>query len=204
MSSEAVSGPIPMIDEGKEDHAFHHLTHTWSDDEELEWVEEEFETLTERDFYNTEWKIGTLIDNKPRDPKSIDTTWVRLTTTEEGTNKATWGDGSQGKWTVDVPSQYFSISKETFGEGTVRGWSPIRLPCLFCATTLLTLFANSSYASPASVVGQWQAIRLGVVDGERVTAEERGVAPWFGKEESPSEETNEMSQGDNDESEAEH
>jgi len=186
MSSEAVSGPIPMIDE---------------DDEELEWVEEEFETLTERDFYNTEWKIGTLIDNKPRDPKSIDTTWVRLTTTEEGTNKATWGDGSQGKWTVDVPSQYFSISKETFGgffgkkiwagniddfyylEGTVRGWSPI---------------------SPASVVGQWQAIRLGVVDGERVTAEERGVAPWFGKEESPSEETNEMSQGDNDESEAEH
>ena len=80
----------------------------------------------------------------------------------------------------------------------------LRLPRQFCATTLLTLFANSSYASPASVVGQWQAIRLGVVDGERVTAEERGVAPWFGKEESPSEETNEMSQGDNDQSEAEH
>ena len=184
MSSEAVSGPIPMTDEGEIQRAFHHLTRLWSymndtnalqlhilhnkDDEDLEWVEEEFETLTERDFYNTEWKIGTLMDNKPRDPKSIDTTWVRLSTTEEGTspfhyalfasdlcvssllssspgtNKATWGDGSKGKWTVDVPSQYFSISKETFGgffgkkiwagniddfyylEGTVRGWSPIR------------------------------------------------------------------------------
>jgi hypothetical protein len=153
-------------------------------DDELEWVEEEFETLTERDFYNTEWKIGTLMDNKPRDPKSIDTTWVRLTTTEQGENKATWGDGSSGKWTVDVPSQYFSISKESFGgwfgkkiwagniddfyylEGTVRGWSPI---------------------SPASVVGQWQAIRLGVVDGERVTVEERGVAPWFSGGESSGE-----------------
>jgi len=127
------------------------------------------------------------MDNKPRDPKSIDTTWVRLTTTEEGTNKATWGDGSKGKWTVDVPSQYFSISKESFGgwfgkkiwagniddfyylEGTVRGWSPI---------------------SPASVVGQWQGIRLGVMDGERVTVDERGVAPWFTREESDSPEAN--------------
>lgn len=61
-----------------------HILHN-KDDEDLEWVEEEFETLTERDFYNTEWKIGTLMDNKPRDPKSIDTTWVRLSTTEEGT-----------------------------------------------------------------------------------------------------------------------
>jgi hypothetical protein len=26
----------------------------------MEWIEEEFELLTERDFYNTEWKIGTL------------------------------------------------------------------------------------------------------------------------------------------------
>ena len=150
-----------------------------NDDEEddMEWVEEEFELLTERDFYNTEWKIGTLMDNTPRHPSSIETTWVRLMTTEDGTNKAIWGDGSKGKWTIDVPSQFFSISKETFGgwlgkkiwagtiddfyflEGTVRGWSPI---------------------SPASVVGQWQAIRLGKMDGgDRVTDEERGVAPWF-------------------------
>jgi len=146
------------------------------DDDEMEWVEEEFELLTERDFYNTEWKIGTLMESKPREPSSIDTTWVRLVTTEDGTNKAIWGDDSQGTWTIDVPSQFFSISKETFGgwfgkqiwagtiddfyylEGTVRGWSPI---------------------SPASVVGQWQATRLGVVDGERVAQEERGVAPWF-------------------------
>jgi hypothetical protein len=28
-------------------------------------------------------------------------------------------------------------------------------------------------------VGGWQAIRLGIVEGERVTEEERGVAPWF-------------------------
>ena len=28
-------------------------------------------------------------------------------------------------------------------------------------------------------MGGWQAIRLGVVDGERVTEDERGVAPWF-------------------------
>ena len=151
-----------------------------ADEEEEEWVEEEFELLTERDFYNTEWKIGTLMDGAPRSPTSIDTTWVRLMTTEDGTNKAVWGDGAKGKWTIDVTSQFFSISKETFGgwlgkqiwagtiedfyylDGTVRGWSPI---------------------SPASVVGQWQAIRLGSMDGgDRVSAEERGVAPWFMEE----------------------
>lgn len=146
------------------------------DDGEMEWVEEEFELLTERDFYNTEWKIGTLMENKPREVKSIDTTWVRLVTTEDGENKAVWGDNSKGKWTVDVPSQFFSISKESFGgwfgkqiwagtiedfyflEGTVRGWSPL---------------------SPASVEGQWQAVRLGVLDGDRVSQDERGEAPWF-------------------------
>eukprot|EP00574_Skeletonema_japonicum_P002196 CAMPEP_0201720488 /NCGR_PEP_ID=MMETSP0593-20130828/5414_1 /ASSEMBLY_ACC=CAM_ASM_000672 /TAXON_ID=267983 /ORGANISM="Skeletonema japonicum, Strain CCMP2506" /LENGTH=240 /DNA_ID=CAMNT_0048211127 /DNA_START=17 /DNA_END=739 /DNA_ORIENTATION=- len=156
------------------------LTGQEEDDEEEEWVEEEFELLTERDFYNTEWKIGTLMDGTPRSPTSIDTTWVRLMTTEDGTNKAVWGDGSKGKWTIDVPSQFFSISKETFGgwfgkqiwagtiedfyylDGTVRGWSPI---------------------SPASVDGQWQAIRLGNIDdSDRVSAEERGVAPWFMEE----------------------
>eukprot|EP00985_Skeletonema_marinoi_P033440 scaffold41334_cov146-Skeletonema_marinoi.AAC.1 len=154
------------------------LTGQEEDDDEEEWVEEEFELLTERDFYNTEWKIGTLMDDTPKSPTSIDTTWVRLMTTEDGqTNKAVWGDGSKGKWMIDVPSQFFSISKETFGgwfgkqiwagtiedfyflDGTVRGWSPL---------------------SPASVIGQWQAIRLGNMDGgDRVSAEERGEAPWF-------------------------
>ena len=152
----------------------------FKDDDEYEMVEEEFELLTERDFYNTEWKMGTLMDMKPREAKSIDTTWVRLVTTEDGTNKAIWGDGAEGKWTVDVPSQFFSISKETFGgwggkkiwagtiedyyyiQGTVRSWGVV---------------------APASVVGQWQAVRLGVVDGDRVTEEERGKAPWFMSEE---------------------
>eukprot|EP01083_Nonionella_stella_P080422 221045_1 len=122
-------------------------------DDEMEWVEEEFELLTERDFYNTEWKIGTLMDDKPKDPASIDTTWVRLVTNDAGENVAIWGDDSKGKWTIDVATQFFSISKETFGgwfgkriwagtvedfyylDGTVRGWGPI---------------------SPASVDGQWK------------------------------------------------
>ena len=64
-------------------------------------------------------------------------------------------------------------------EGTVRGWSPI---------------------SPASVDGQWQAVRLGVVDGERVAVEERGEAPWFGEEEED-EESGEI--GEEEESESE-
>jgi len=154
------------------------------EDDEMEWIEEEFELLAESDFYNTEWKIGTIMENKPREASSIDTTWVRLVTTENGDNKAIWGDNSQGKWTIDVPSQFFSISKETFGgwfgkqiwagtvddfyylDGTVRGWSPI---------------------SPASVEGQWQGVRLGVVEGDRVSVEERGEAPWFTAAESEDE-----------------
>ena len=88
-----------------------------ADEEDMEWVEEEFELLTERDFYNTEWKVGTLMENKKREAKSIDTTWVRLITTEGGENKCIWGDESDGKWALDVPSQFFSISKESFG-----GW----------------------------------------------------------------------------------
>ncbi|KAL7462025.1 hypothetical protein ACHAXS_002423 [Conticribra weissflogii] len=149
------------------------------EEEEEEWIEEEFELLTEKDFYDTEWKIGTVMDSSP---STIATTWVRLTTTAEGTNLATWGDSNRilarGKWAVDVPSQFFSISRESFGgwlgkqiwagtledyyfmEGTVRGWSPI---------------------SPASVIGQWQGIRLGV------SKEERGVAPWFRREETEEE-----------------
>eukprot|EP00569_Conticribra_weissflogii_P006994 CAMPEP_0171335920 /NCGR_PEP_ID=MMETSP0878-20121228/5653_1 /TAXON_ID=67004 /ORGANISM="Thalassiosira weissflogii, Strain CCMP1336" /LENGTH=272 /DNA_ID=CAMNT_0011837263 /DNA_START=24 /DNA_END=842 /DNA_ORIENTATION=- len=150
------------------------------DEEEEEWIEEEFELLTERDFFDTEWKIGTVLDSSP---DSIATTWVRLTTTDEGTNIATWGNSNKiiarGKWAIDVPSQFFSISRESLGgwfgkqiwagtledyyfmEGTVRGWSPI---------------------SPASVIGQWQGIRLGV------SKEERGVAPWFAREEENEEE----------------
>eukprot|EP00568_Trieres_chinensis_P011368 CAMPEP_0183302708 /NCGR_PEP_ID=MMETSP0160_2-20130417/8397_1 /TAXON_ID=2839 ORGANISM="Odontella Sinensis, Strain Grunow 1884" /NCGR_SAMPLE_ID=MMETSP0160_2 /ASSEMBLY_ACC=CAM_ASM_000250 /LENGTH=239 /DNA_ID=CAMNT_0025465511 /DNA_START=59 /DNA_END=778 /DNA_ORIENTATION=- len=146
------------------------------DDDEDEWEYVEFETLTESDFVGSEWKVGTVQNDRPT---KIVETWVRLLV-EEGTpgtgigsgdrNIAIWGDGSKGRWSLDVPSQFFSISKESFGgwlgkriwagviedyyylQGTVRGWSPI---------------------SPASVQGQWQAKRLGV------DKEEAGIAPWF-------------------------
>lgn len=146
-----------------------------ADDDDEEWEYVEFENLTEEDFYNSEWKIGTLWDGKT----NIKETWVRLIVQPAGEgpgaqakNVAIWGDGWKGKWSIDVASQFFSISKESFGgwlgkkiwagqaddyyyvQGTVRGWSPI---------------------SPASVLGRWQMKRLGV--GE----EEAGVAPWFEK-----------------------
>lgn len=152
------------------------------DDEEFEMVYEEFEDLTEKDFYNSEWKVGSVMDS---DKNKIVETWVRLVCDEDGTNVAIWGDNSKGKWIVDVPSQYFSISKETFGgwfgkriwagsmedyyfqEGTVRGWSPI---------------------GPAAVIGQWQARRLGV------DKEEAGTAPWFSEDEDDDEEESEKSE----------
>lgn len=130
-----------------------------------EWEFEEYEMLSETDFYGSEWKVGTLMDGS----KSIDETWCRCAV-KDGQFIAVWGDGSEGKWSFDAASQFFSITKESFGgwlgkkiwagtvddyyfmEGTVRGWSPI---------------------SPASVVGQWQMKRLGV------DPEEAGVAPWF-------------------------
>jgi len=134
--------------------------------EEEEWEFEEYEVLEESDFYNSEWKVGTVWNDNL---KRIDVTWCRLIAAEKQL-KAIWGDGAEGKWTFDRASQFFSISKETFGgwggkkiwacviddyyfmEGSVRGWSPL---------------------SPASVLGQWQAKRLGL------DPEEMGVAPWF-------------------------
>ena len=121
--------------------------------------------LTEADFYNSEWRVGTLMDRK----NNIVETWCRCVV-KDGQFVAVWGDNSEGKWAFDAASQFFSISKDSFGgwfgkqiwagtvddyyfmEGTVRGWSPI---------------------SPASVEGQWQAKRLGV------DPEEAGGAPWF-------------------------
>ena len=144
------------------------------DDDDDEWVYEEYTDLTEADFYNSEWKIG-IVWNDNEDV--IKETWVRLVVDDNGggpgstpTNVAIWGDGGKGKWTLDVPNQFFSISKESFGgwfgkrifagnaddyyylQGTVRGWSPIQ---------------------SASVLGQWQLKRLGV------DREEAGIAPWF-------------------------
>jgi hypothetical protein len=134
--------------------------------DEEEWEYEEYEELQESDFYNSEWKVGTVWESSRQ---KIDVTWCRLIAKEKEL-KAIWGDGAMGKWSFDRGSQFFSVSKETWGgwggkkiwagviddyyfmEGTVRGWSPL---------------------SPASVLGQWQAKRLGV------DPEEMGVAPWF-------------------------
>jgi hypothetical protein len=146
------------------------------DDDEYEY--EEYESLTEADFYNSEWKIGTLWDNS----NNIEETWFRCVVKEGDFGAvefiAVWGDGSKGKWNFDAASQFFSISKDSYGgwfgkkiwagsvddfyymQGTIRGWNPI---------------------SPASVLGQWQAKRLGV------DREEAGVAPWFQTEEDENE-----------------
>ena len=131
----------------------------------------------------SEWKIG-IVWNDNEDV--IKETWVRLIVDDNGggpgstpTNVAIWGDGGKGKWSVDVPNQFFSISKESFGgwfgkrifagnaddyyylQGTVRGWSPIQ---------------------SASVLGQWQMKRLGV------DREEAGIAPWFQEDDDDEEE----------------
>jgi len=132
------------------------------DDDEYEYVE--YDILTESEFMGSEWMVGTVMDNRP---KSIGETWVRLATDRDGKNVAIWGDKSQGNWNFDTANQFLSVSKSAFwgkkiwagvvndyyfSRGTVRGWN---------------------FFSPASVVGQWQAKRLGV------EAEEAGIAPWF-------------------------
>ena len=147
-------------------------------DDDGEWVYEEYTDLTEADFFNSEWKVGTVWNDNE---SVIKETWVRLVVDDGGdgpgataTNVAIWGDGGRGKWSLDVANQFFSISKESFGgwlgkrifagaaddyyylQGSVRGWSPLQ---------------------SASVWGQWQMKRLGV------DREEAGVAPWFEQEE---------------------
>mmetsp|Transcript_2305 Transcript_2305/g.2788 ORF Transcript_2305/g.2788 Transcript_2305/m.2788 type:complete len:256 (-) Transcript_2305:50-817(-) len=143
-------------------------------EEEEEWEFEEYEMLTEADFYDSEWKVGTLMENSNK----IEETWTRLVV-QDGEFICIWGDGASGKWNFDSASQFMSMSKDSFGgwlgkkiwagsvedfyyvEGTIRGWSPI---------------------SPASVVGQWQAKRLGV------DRDEAGIAPWFEEEDDDEEE----------------
>lgn len=132
------------------------------DEDEFEYVE--YDALGETEFVGSEWLVGTNWDSR-RD--KIDETWVRLVVDEKGKNVCYWGDKSQGKWALDVSTQFLSVSKESFfgkqiwagvvedyyfQQGTVRGWN---------------------YLASASVVGQWQGKRLGV------DPEEAGVAPWF-------------------------
>lgn len=145
------------------------------DDDEYEYIE--YETLTEADYLGSEWAVGTCFDNNNG---KIQETWVRLVTKEDK-NIAIWGDSSEGTWSLDVASQFFSISKEYlwgkqiwagvvddyyFVQGTVRGWT---------------------YLTPASVLGQWQGKRLGV------DPEEAGTPPWFEVEEDDQEEGTEKS-----------
>ena len=149
------------------------------DDDEDEYEYVELEMLTETDFLGSEWLVGTVFDSSKN---SIKETWCRLVVDEKGKNIAVWGDDSTGTWNFDVASQFLSFSKDNlwgkniwagvvddyyFLQGTVRGWS---------------------FLLPASVVGQWQARRLGV------DADEAGVAPWFQLESSEEEAKERLSQ----------
>lgn len=136
-----------------------------TDEDQFEYVE--YDALTEEEFVGSEWMIGTNWDSRPND---IAETWVRLIVDKNGKNIAIWGDdqNTQGKWTLDVASQFLSISKENvlwgkkiwactvddfyYLQGTVRGWN---------------------FLSAACVLGQFQAKRLGVDPNEA------GPAPWF-------------------------
>ena len=149
---------------------------TDNDNDEEEWEYLEYEELQEQDFAGSEWLVGTNWDSSPH---KIQETWVRclMDDTNRGASSqpCIWGDGNRGTWTFDRASQYFSMSKEYlwgktiwagvvedyyYLQGTVRGWT---------------------YVTPAEVLGQWQAKRLGV------DPEEAGVAPWFEQDESDSE-----------------
>ena len=147
-------------------------TDTSTTEEEEDWEYVEFDTLSEADMVGSEWLVGTCWDNNPN---KIDETWCRLVRKEDGTNIAVWGDNSEGKWALDVATQYVTISKTApwgkqiwaclvedyyYLKGTVRGW---------------TLW------SAATCEAQWQARRLGV------DPEEAGVAPWFEEEEEETE-----------------
>eukprot|EP00977_Amphora_coffeiformis_P011126 scaffold2657_cov89-Amphora_coffeaeformis.AAC.20 len=145
------------------------------DDEEEEYEYVEYDALTEAEFVDSEWLVGT---NWDRDPSKIEETWVRLVVSEDGKNLCYWGDNSEGKWSLDVASQFLSISKESlfgkqiwagvvddfyFMQGTVRGWT---------------------YLMSAQVLAQWQAKRLGV------DPDEAGTPPWFEEQEENEQESN--------------
>ena len=133
------------------------------DDEEYEYIE--YEALTEAEFLNSEWLVGSNWDTNP---SKIEETWARCVVDKDGKNVVVWGDNASGQWSLDVASQFFSMSKENmwtgkkiwactvddyyYLQGNIRGWN---------------------FLQPASVLGQWQARRLGV------DKDETGTAPWF-------------------------
>ena len=139
------------------------------DDDEYEYVE--YDILTEAEFQGSEWLVGTVMDSRQDD---IGETWVRLAIDKDGKNVAIWGDNSEGNWNFDVANQFLSVSKNAVWGKNI--WAGVVDDYYFCRGTV----RGWNFFSPASVVGQWQAKRLGVEQGEA------GIAPWF---EQPEEET---------------
>ena len=139
------------------------------DDDEYEYVE--YDMLTEAEFQGSEWLVGTVMDNNS---DNIAETWVRLAIDKDGKNVAIWGDNSEGNWNFDVANQFLNVSKNSILGKNI--WAGVVDDFYFCRGTV----RGWNFFSPASVVGQWQAKRLGVEQGEA------GVAPWF---EEPEEET---------------
>lgn len=129
-----------------------------------EWEEVEYDMLTEEEFAGSEWLVGSVMD---RTPERIDETWVRLATDRDGKNVAIWGDKAEGTWSFDVASQFLSFSKDSLVGKAI--WAGIVDDFYY---TLGTIRGYNLW-TPAAVLGQWQAKRLGVAEGEA------GVAPWF-------------------------
>jgi len=135
------------------------------DDDDYEYVE--YEILTEAEFTGSEWLVGTIFDGR----ENIGETWVRLATDEDGKNVAIWGDNAEGNWNWDTANQFLSVSKNRpWGKNI---WAGVVDDFYYCRGSI----RGWNFFSPASVVGQWQARRLGIENGEA------GVAPWFEQEE---------------------
>lgn len=105
------------------------------------------------DFAGSEWKIGVLWGEE----EDIEVSWFRC----KDDGKSEWGfrTGNEGRWSLD-DGVYLTVTRDYFLgwngrriysakvtedcnylEGYVRGWKPWE---------------------PASIMGQWQAFRLGV------------------------------------------
>ncbi|VEU44943.1 unnamed protein product [Pseudo-nitzschia multistriata] len=136
------------------------------DDDEYEYVE--YDILREEEFLGSEWLVGTVMDNSG---ENIVETWCRLAVDKDGKNVAIWGDNSEGNWNFDVANQFLSMSKNSILGKNI--WAGVVDDYYFCRGSV----RGWNFFSPASVVGQWQARRLGV------EKDEAGVAPWFEQEE---------------------
>jgi len=132
---------------------------------------------TAADFAGSEWKIGVLW----RESEKIDVTWFRC---KEDQNSE-WGWGADGKWKVE-DGIYFTVSRDfplgwngrrlfsakigrdpNYLEGIIRGWKPWE---------------------PASVMGSFQAIRLGV--------NRTNPPPWENRQDDDDDNMNEKMDGE--------